>query len=124
MKAWIGAVALAGMLASGGAVADGNSFLENCQDAIKAMDEDNTEIANAMGVGHCFGMVDGVMNTLLVVNEALPPTARICFPKDGISNKQATRIVTKYLRDNPAELHKPAAFLVISAYKQAFPCSK
>jgi hypothetical protein len=123
MKAWIGAVALIGTLASGSAMADGNKFLASCQDVVRHMDNENAKNLDLMGMGQCFGMLEGVRATLMVVNEALPPKARFCFPKGGINNGQAARIVTKYLRDNPAELHEPEAFLVISAYKQAFPCS-
>lgn len=124
MKAWIAAAALIGTLASGGAMADGNKFLENCQDVVKKMDDENSEILNPMGMGYCYGMLEGVRTTLMVVNEALPLKSRFCFPKVGINNGQAARIVTKYLRDNPAKLHLPEAFLVISAYQKAFPCSK
>ncbi len=38
MKAWIGAVALVGALASGQAMADGNQLLGQCQAAVRMMD--------------------------------------------------------------------------------------
>ena len=122
MKAWIGAVALGGRLGSGAAMADGNELLEYCQNVVNHMDDRSSSIKNPMGIGQCFGMLEGVRDTLMVVNEALPAQAKFCFPKEGIDNGQAARIITKYLREHPADLHQPASFLTISAYKAAYPC--
>jgi len=50
----------------------------------------------------------------------------ICSPGGprGVTKGQYQSIVKKYLNDNPAELHKDADVLVLSALQQAFPCPK
>jgi hypothetical protein len=46
-----------------------------------------------------------------------------CIPK-GVSNEQVTDVFIKYLKDNPAERHKPAAILALLSLRAAFPCPK
>lgn len=43
-----------------------------------------------------------------------------CSPNNSTAG-QIERFVKKYLKDNPAKLHKEAAILVINAITQAFP---
>lgn len=124
-KRWIAAVALVGMTNDGAfadGFTDGNELLKTCQEIVRHMDGDRTPVVNPMGLGQCFGVLEGVRDTLTLLNEDLPLESRLCFPESGVNNGQAARIITKYLRDNPAQLHLPGAFLVLSAYKQAFPC--
>lgn len=122
MKAWIGAVALAGMLGSGAAMAggnpwDGNALLGECQSAIRLLDNVRKPSDSDYDSGICLGQVAGVrfMMSDSGINSA-------CFPEGGISNAQATRIVVKYLEDNPAILHVDGQFLVVQALHNAFPC--
>lgn len=116
------AIALAGMLASGGAMADGNKLLEQCQQAVRAMDNIPTPSIDLLGVGRCLGMVEGVRNTMVIFKSVLPDNMKVCFPKQGIDNGQATRILEKFLHDNPAMLDQNDTFLTIVAFKQAYPC--
>jgi hypothetical protein len=44
-----------------------------------------------------------------------------CTP-DGVTALQVTDVVIKYLRENPAQRHLPAASLVVDALHHAFPC--
>lgn len=122
MKAWIGAVALVGALASGAVLADGNKLLEQCQQAVRAMDKVTTPSIDLLGVGRCMGMVEGVRNTMVIFKSALPDNLKVCFPKQGIDNGQAARILEKFLHDNPAMLDQNETFLTIVAFKQAYPC--
>jgi hypothetical protein len=116
------AIALAGMLVSGAALADGNKLLEVCQQAVRAMDKVPTPSIDLLGVGRCIGMVEGVRNTMVIFKSALPDNLKVCFPKQGINNGQATRILEKFLHDNPAMLDQDETFLTIVAFKQAYPC--
>jgi hypothetical protein len=116
------AIALAGMLVSGAALADGNKLLEVCQQAVRAMDKVPTPSIDLLGVGRCIGMVEGVRNTMVIFKSALPDNLKVCFPKQGINNGQATRILEKFLHDNPAMLDQDETFLTIMAFKQAYPC--
>jgi hypothetical protein len=122
MKAWVMVTGLVGILGSGSALADGNKLLENCQQAVRAIDKTTNPSDEALFVGRCFGMVEGVRNTMVILNSALPDKIKVCFPKNGIDNGQAVRIVDKFLRDNPAMLDQPDTFLIMVAFKQAYPC--
>ncbi|OGA05844.1 MAG: hypothetical protein A2W68_08690 [Betaproteobacteria bacterium RIFCSPLOWO2_02_64_14] len=49
-------------------------------------------------------------------------TLKACLPHYA-TRQQLADVVTKYLRDNPAERHQPAQFLVLEALATAFPCN-
>jgi hypothetical protein len=123
MKAWIGVVALVGMLGSGGAHAtDGNNLLHSCQTVIRLMDNEKVSAGDSMDAGQCFGMVEAVRGVLFIYDQQIPQNLRVCIPAGGINNGQAARIVSKYLHDNPAQLNEDATLLTILAFKQAYPC--
>lgn len=46
----------------------------------------------------------------------------ICL--SGKSYKQNLRVIVKYLRDHPADLHMPLGYLGAKALLEAFPCPK
>jgi hypothetical protein len=75
------------------------------------------------GIGPCFGLVEGVRNTLVYVNDSLEKDLRICWPKNGIPNGQAIRILVKYLKENPTELNNDQTLLTMVAFKVAYPCN-
>jgi hypothetical protein len=52
-------------------------------------------------VGMCFGLLEGVRNTIAIGEDAFAT----CQPSDGITNGHAVRIVLSYLRKNPQKLH-------------------
>ncbi|WP_139340889.1 Rap1a/Tai family immunity protein [Pseudomonas sp. KK4] len=120
MKAWTGAVTLAGMLACSSVMADGNELLENCQASIRSMD--HTSNNDPYGNGQCFGVTEGVLNTMVALNPKLPKESRICLPDDGIKGGQAVRVVYKYLQDNPSLLHLEGTTLISFAFRRAYPC--
>lgn len=122
MKAWIGAVALAGLLANGGAaMADGNLLLAQCQVSLQLL-EKTPKSSPDFNAGSCFGTVGGVMDTMTALYYDLPKEAKACFPESGIQYGQAVKIVTRYMTEHPASLHKSGAVLSIEAFKAAFPC--
>lgn len=124
MKVWIGAVALAGALASSGAaMADGNLLLAQCQASLQLL-ETTSKAAPDYNAGSCFGTVGAVMDTMTALYYDLPKEAKACFPENGIQYGQAVRIVTRYMSEHPASLHKSASVLSIEAFRAAFPCSK
>jgi len=130
MKAGIAAaIGLAGALAGWNAAAasknDGNSLLSNCNATIRIMDgEKFSAETNEIGIGQCFGLVEGVRNTLVYLNDSLGSNLRVCWPDKGIPNGQAVRVVVKYLNDHPAELNLDQTLLTMLAYKTAYPCNK
>ncbi|WP_223592418.1 Rap1a/Tai family immunity protein [Pseudomonas sp. A-R-19] len=123
MKTLLMAVAVAGMLGSGAAMAmDGNELLEGCQAMIQTDDTGEAPPVNLIiGAGQCLGIVEGVRMTMFYLNGSLPEAARVCFPK-GVTTGQGARVVVKYLKDNPEELHEDATSLIFFAYHKAFPC--
>jgi hypothetical protein len=69
------------------------------------------------GVGDelfCVGYVTGIADAHAM---------SICTPKE-VTQGQNMNIVKKYLNDNPAQLHRDADVLVLTALQQAFPCPK
>jgi len=62
--------------------------------------------------GECLGYISGVADSMSNI---------ICIPPD-VETGQLLKVATKYMCDNPAELHHDAATIVFSAFEIAFPC--
>jgi hypothetical protein len=60
------------------------------------------------------------MGYVLGVHETLPI---FCIPA-GVTNRQITEVVSKYLKDHPEELDLSASALVIDAIQTAWPCDE
>jgi len=105
------------LFSSGQAMAEitflnGNDLLEICE---AYLDEDFTK-GNT-----CAGFVVGVSDAhQTFVNWGLMKSAW-CLP-DGVNTIQLVRIATKYLQENPKDLHVVAGSLVGAALGLAFPC--
>jgi hypothetical protein len=94
-------------------------LLENCTVASKPS-EDKTTMVDAIQTGWCFGLMDGVTKTMLIMGKT--ETSKVCLPKNGIFAKQSMRIITSYLEKNPALLHEDEVVLTIKALIDAYPC--
>lgn len=70
----------------------------------------------------CLGFVQGVRNTMQAMS--YNRSIKVCVPDKGITNGQATRIVTSYLKKNPASLHEHEVSLTMKAFIEAYPCKK
>lgn len=122
MKAWIGAIAMYGLLGSGMAFAkggDGNELLAQCQSYIKLIDGETNY--NTIEAGACGGFVQGVSSTIDFYSEALKKNEKYCSP-DGVTWSQLVRVVVKYLRDNPKTLNDNKTVLAWRALRDAYPC--
>jgi hypothetical protein len=86
-------VILSGPVIGEVAPTDGNSLLEQCKNAIRIYDGKGLNLK----------------------------TNYIC-PPDQIHPIQIIRVVHKYLKDHPEDLHEYRGILVFRALKQAFPC--
>ena len=113
------AVVLVGMMASGAAMADGNSLLAQCQQFIKASDREKGYDQGLAGM--CAGFVEGVLSTTAFFSESLENDAKLCIPKNA-TNGQLARVVVKYLNDNPSKLNQGKTGLVWLAMRDAYPC--
>jgi hypothetical protein len=124
MKAGLMAVALAGMLGSGAAMAadlryDGNELLGQCQEYIKAADKEKNY--SVYDVAMCAGYTQGVVNAVYFYSDTLKKDEKFCMP-ETVTNGQVVRIVVKYLKDNPKDLNEGRMSLVWSALMDAYPC--
>jgi hypothetical protein len=70
----------------------------------------------------CAIWISGFQAGVLMARIAAEATQdRVCLP-DGFTGEQARLIVEKFMRDNPAVLHKSATVVAMSALFEAFPC--
>lgn len=106
----------------GSAIADGNELLSQCQNAEHFMDTGQVRDTNS--IGFCLGMLQGVRNTMTILDQGLSPPMRTCFPSEGIDNGQAVRIVVQYLKRHPEKLHEDEVLLSMLGFRSAFPCKK
>lgn len=65
----------------------------------------------------CVGYIQGVVDAVSVLDY------RACFPETA-PYEQHARIVVKYLKDHPQQLHLHRFELTISALRAAFPCNE
>lgn len=72
---------------------------------------------------HCYGYITGMLDGMQMVFGVNPESKFFCPPTSGISSDQQVRIVTKWLEDNPKELHTSARISVVIALAKAFPCN-
>lgn len=104
----------------------GNSLYEACTS--------DDQVQTGFCVGYLIGQIEGqFLGGLLVTQRAGKEVGfedfngfanqifQHCIPPDA-SNGQLRDVVVAYLRDNPANRHETARFLVWSAYRDAFPC--
>jgi type 1 fimbria pilin len=117
MKAEIvAAVALAGMLASGGAMAaTGNQLLEWCKNV------DNPAYQGSFTNGACLATVQTVVELMMGLDESLPAELRLCVPAE-MTTGQGAKVAVKYMQENPELLHKGGVTLTLMAMQNAYPC--
>ena len=100
----------------------GKDMYESCTHAIAGLDKTGDYDDHRFGV--CAGYIAGIVDfhTVATTVQSLP-VDMFCLPKN-ISTAQVIRTVTRYLEDNPGKLHDLAAYLVILALQEAYPCRK
>ena len=88
----------------------GNKLLKFCEEGMKTPpDYQQSAYCN----GYITGAVDGMFY--------LDTQKRLCPPKEA-TREQVTRIVVKYLKENPQRLHEDYTPIIFSAITEAFPC--
>lgn len=112
------------VLSTTGAFADGKTFLRKCLNAEQFLAlEKMQETTSDLDAAFCVGMIQGVNNTMILLNNSIDIIYRACWPKGGITNEQGVRIVVKYLKENPNILHQHEVALIMLAFLEAFRCS-
>ena len=75
----------------------------------------------------CVGYIRGILDEIWLQQSqpdaiGVKNVKKVCVSEE-IDNKQAIKVVLKYLQDNPAQLHLPANYLVRLSIEGAFPCA-
>jgi len=127
MRKGLVVIALAGGLLTGfhcevsvaGSAYDGNELLRQCQQYIRAADDEKNY--DRIDAGMCGGFIQGVDSTFAMLGDNLKKDARLCMPQ-GVTNSQLVRVVVKYLKDNPKLLNLHKVALSWAALRDAYPC--
>ena len=106
----------------------GNDVLNSCQTAVRLFDNSGGPSAEHFDGGWCFGWVKGALELTKLHNEwtgfvkQKPTLLQFCVPDSGIPVVQAVRVVVKYLKEHPEQLHEDGMGLTVAALKDSFPC--
>lgn len=105
---------------------DGNSLLTFCSLEVRLFDGDSLTGAEQVEAGYCVGYVTAVGDVLTTTGEiqkdkGIKLIEPVCVPK-SVPTGQVIRVLVKYLKENPEQLHYPADVLTIGALRRAFPC--
>ncbi|MEH6549898.1 MAG: Rap1a/Tai family immunity protein [Pseudomonadales bacterium] len=99
---------------------NGYDLLDACK---KASDYYQTkELIGEIGAGYCVGVLSTASAFLTTFKDDLPKSMEVCFPEQGVANRELVRIVKDYLSDNSSMLQLNDIFLVMSALQNAYPC--
>ena len=100
----------------------GKEMYESCTHALKGLDRTGEYDDHRLGV--CTGYIAGIVDihTVATTVESLS-AGMFCLPPK-ISTAQVIRSVPQYLEDNPGKYHELAAYLVILALREVYPCKE
>ena len=75
----------------------------------------------------CLGFVRGVARTVNFMSvggwdKTLPKAFKSCVP-DSVSSIELSRVVVKFLDDNPQNLHYTNTLVTLAAFGHVYPCS-
>ncbi len=103
-------------------------------DGIKMKEDDGNSSAkdivdNGMNGAHCYGFLEGmhVMNGIVMLiqqDQNIQNRWRVACPPREVITGQLVRVVVKYLKDHPADLHGNGGLLTLTAFREAFPCKE
>jgi len=110
-------------LANCGEEKTGNDLFQGCISIIKVSEgervSDDDSISAIAWAGYLSGFADSYSITSKVEGRR---TTLFCYPPQGIGSVQAARIIAKFLRENPLELHQSARVCALHALSEVFPC--
>lgn len=69
----------------------------------------------------CNMWISGFQAGIAAGRSAAKTDFSVCLP-DGFTGNQATLIIEKFMKDNPATLHNPAEVVAFYALSREFPC--
>ncbi|HYY70175.1 MAG TPA: Rap1a/Tai family immunity protein [Terriglobales bacterium] len=105
----------------------GNDVLDRCQTAVRFADNDGAPVGEHLDAGWCFCWVTGTLELTKLHNDwttfikQKPTLLQFCL-SHSIPVIQAVRVVVKYLKEHPEQLHEDGMGLTMTALKNSFPC--
>ena len=103
---------------------DGAFYLEVCSAAVKGLDGAKLSLEEGLSAVYCKSYIGGFLDAISLMTNFANADKIACTPERGIPIDQATRILVKYLRENPEALHQSGRILLYVALTKAFPCRK
>jgi len=101
----------------------GDKLLQACGAVVKEQDGLTVSPTESVLSLWCMGYLGGFLDSLSMTAPLITPGRKIvCPPKEGIRSPHAARILVKYLRENPEELHKSGRVSLLIALVKVFPC--
>jgi len=106
----------------------GNEVLDKCQTSLRFYENNGAPPGEHFDAGWCIGWINSALELNHLNAEWLDMTKvksgliQFCTPVDGIPVIQAVRIVVKYLKNHPEQLHENGMGLTVAALKDSFPC--
>ncbi len=94
----------------------GNDLLKACDGPYK----DKTEELASTNL--CLGYIQGIQQFQHVITDLRRVAPLFCEPYQTGSYDQLRRLLVKWLKNNPEQLHRDARIVATAAYMQAFPC--
>jgi hypothetical protein len=105
------------------ATENGGDLFRRCDLAVGIMEgKEPADRNEAFEVGMCLGLVQGVVATMVLEDDANPKTHKICTPPGGIKIDQATKAVMGYLFAHPEKALDDQTSVVHQVIKQTYPC--
>jgi hypothetical protein len=104
---------------------DGNSLLLACKASVDFLDEQKIEMKHPHSVGQCLGLISGLRDMHDYFQTGLLEIIQPVFCVPGeVNSGQLARVLVKYLKENPTELHKRDTLLILMAFIDGFPCDQ
>ena len=108
---------------------DGNTYVDFCKDYLATVKTPD-DMRKAMRATSCMSYTRGAVEMAGLFHQRLNgikdtfggSAIVFCIP-DGVTQDQLIRVALKWMEDNPAMLHITASFHLMSAFKEAFPCT-
>lgn len=101
--------------------ADSYSFTGN--DLLKVCDGPYSDKAQEIGNSNlCLGYIQGIQQFQHVITDLRKVAPLFCEPYQTGNYDQLRRVLVKWLKNNPEQLHRDARVVATAAYMRAFPC--
>jgi hypothetical protein len=104
--------------------ATSNELLEHCEQAINMLDQKELRANDRAFAFYCIGYVTGLreMNIGYPLTDFINKNHKWFCEPEGASTAQGIRIIVKYLKEHPEDLHLDMGVGSLTALAQAFPC--